>query len=613
MNKLYLFVALFCVALLSACGGNSSSDEKIAPVVNKAPTIILESALTINSGDSVNLSAVISDPEGDAFSITWQADNQEVAFNTQNESSTLVTFPVTNIDLVVVITLVVKDSSGNSSQKSITADIKAGISSNEAPIIDMPVDQTVEAEQSIVLIAKAQDPQGDDFSVEWHSENIDIVFSDKNNLTTSLELPNVSNTLITTITLKATDTKNNSSEKTLQLTILPKNDESTPTVYIELVDRLNTLSGDITSISARLTSNVELKSVLWDVSSLNVDDASIKNVTQDDITESTLTFTAPQVNQLTEFPVRIRVKTLTNKIFIADVIVFVAVDNTDSLEITLPEVITVEENASASITPTIESSQSVDSYQWRWLSEQRLTLLTPNSEILNISTPTVDSDIKGQLELTVVMGNISKTVTTELTIKNQEIVSDVNVTATKLVVVKGQTITLHVVTNNFSQIKQWSWETLNTQGNNISKSNKHFEVTAPQVSGQQTMSIVYRAKLVDNSEVMKIANITVLSEATARRTFNFDAKEVPVIYNNIEKIYTISFTDPHNFVDALSLDQSLTINTFDKAELTRNGTQIKLTLATSSISSDHYDSLLLNVVYGDHMEQYPIQLKMQAD
>jgi hypothetical protein len=612
MNKLYLFVSLFCVALLSACGG-SSSDEKVVLTVNKAPTITLESTLITNSGASVNLSAIISDPEGDKVSITWQADNQEVAFNNPNESSTLITFPITNIDLVVVITIVVKDSAGNSSQKSVTADIKAGTPSNEAPIINMPVDQTVVAGQSIILIASVQDPQGDDISVEWYSENTDIVFTDKNNLTTSLELPDVTNTIIAAITLKATDIEHNSSEKTLQLIITPNDDESAATVYIDLVDRFNTLSGDTIGISARLTSNVELESILWNISSLNVDDASIENVTQGGITESTITFTAPQVNQLTEFPVKIRAKTVTNKVFIAETIVFVAVDNTDTLEVTLPDAITIEESASASITPTIESSQAVDSFQWRWLSEQPLTLLTPNSEILNISSPAVDSDINGQLELTVVMGNISKTATTELTIKNQEIVSDVNVTATKLVAVEGQTITLNVITDNFEQIKQWSWEALNTQGNNVSESNKHFEVTAPQVSGQQTMSVVYRAKLIDDSEVMKIANITVLSETTARRTFNFDSGETPVISNGIEKTYTLSFTDPHNLVDALALDQSLTINTFDKAELTRDGTQIKLVLVTSSINSDHFDSMLLNVFYGDHMEQYPIQLKMQAD
>jgi len=142
-------------------------------------------------------------------------------------------------------------------------------------------------------------------------------------------------------------------------------------------------------------------------------------------------------------------------------------------------------------------------------------------KILNVSASAVEVDIQGQLELTVVMADISKTVTTDLTIKNQVTYSDISVWAKKLIAVKGQTVRLNVKTDNFEKIKSWSWEVSGVEGTNINKSNKYFEITAPQVSGQQTMSIIYGATLFDDSEVMEVAIITVLPESFARSSFTF--------------------------------------------------------------------------------------------
>ncbi|OUS24576.1 hypothetical protein A9Q98_13545 [Thalassotalea sp. 42_200_T64] len=304
---------------------------------------------------------------------------------------------------------------------------------------------------------------------------------------------------------------------------------------------------------------------------------------------------------------------MDNTEFITDSRIFIAVDSANTLEVSLPDTIEIEESSNTSITPTIESSQAIDSYQWRWLSEQSVTLLTPTNKVLNLLTPAVATDIQGQLEFTVVMANISKTVATEITIKNKEAISDVNLAASRLIAVKGQTITLDVITDNFAQIKQWSWQVSGVQGTNISESNEHFEITAPQVSGQQTMSIIYRATLIDDSEVLKIANITVFSESIALASFTFDLGTTPIIYNNIENAFTVTFADPHGLVDLMALDQSLTSNTFDKAELTRVGDQINIVLKTSTVIFDHTDFIYFNVAYGDYEQQYPMQLQMRIN
>ena len=56
------------------------------------------------------------------------------------------------------------------------------------------------------------------------------------------------------------------------------------------------------------------------------------------------------------------------------------------------------------------------------------------------------------------MGSLSKTVITELTIKNNFTVSDVSMTASRALAVKGQKVSLNVHTDDFDQINSWSWE-----------------------------------------------------------------------------------------------------------------------------------------------------------
>lgn len=610
MNIYKTGALVLSLALLIACGSSSSNPDVKE---NNPPVITTQTTHNIQSGGSFSLTATVSDPEHDSFKINWNADNSNVTFSNNDQLTTLVTFPETNVDLLVILKIVATDNQGLSSEKDITVYVGASTNENKAPFITLSSDLEAVGGQNVILIANVQDPEGDAVSVEWSSNNNDIAFSDKQSLTTTTTLPYVTEEVKTTIIITAIDEYQNKSQKKLYLTIKPNGSEPEPTVNIELFERFDTVSGEVTNINARLISNVELNSVLWDISSLNVTDGSVENTSQDRITLSQVTFTAPEVNELTKFLIRIRAQSINGKEFYAEANVFVAVDNTKRLKVNLSETFEVSEGASTSITPIIESSHVIDSYQWRWLSNQPLTLLTPTNKVLSLSAPTVDNDIIGQLELTVVMGNISKTVTTELTIKDQQEISDVNVIASKLILVKGQDVTLSVITDNFDQIKSWSWEVSGVVGSDRNESKNHFEITAPEVNSQQNMEIIYRATLIDNSEVMKIANVTILSKSNGRSSFTFHAGDIPIIFNDIEKSFTVTFIDPHGLVDTISLDQSLTSNTFDIAEITRSSKQVNFRLKTSSVIFNHIDFMYLKVKYGDYQFDYPIQLDMRLE
>jgi len=608
-NGFIKICGIVLICLLSGCG-----DLPTTPVtINQAPTINLAPTQTVTSGNSITLSANVSDPEGDTVSFLWKTDNQNIKFSSTNETSTFVTFPDTNVDMEIIITLVATDSKNNASQKDITITLQAMPTSNNSPIITMATEQQALGNSSIVLVASVQDPQGDDVTVEWKTENNDIMFSDKHNVTPTLTLPDVNTNITTTLTLVATDSQQNQSEKSLLLTIVPNGGVITPTVNFELPGRFDTVSGDVTTLTAKITSNVDITEVLWNLSALNVEDSQVSNITVNGIITSTAIFTAPTVSQLTEFTMQIRATTSDNANFDQSSKIHVAVESTDTLSVTLPNSIIIDENSSSSITPTIESSHAIDSYQWQWLSNQELTLVTPSSKILSLSAPNVDDDITGQLLLTVIMGDLSKTVTTELTIKNNLTVSEISLATSRLVAVKGQKINIHVLTDDISQITDWSWEISGVQGTDLIESKSGLEITAAAASGQQFMNITYIAKFADNTEISRVVNVTLLSEASARSSFSFDMSTDIEIYKDIEKVFTTTFSDPHGLVNTISLNQSLTFTNFDKAELTRNGDQITLTFMATDVATEYLDFIHLDVVFGDYIQQYTVNLRMKIN
>jgi hypothetical protein len=616
MNKLVLMSLLcFCI-LLTACGGGSDSDKGgVTVAVNNAPIIDIASTQRLTAGQSVTFTADISDPDGDAITVAWQADNVDVSFSTTTGTSTTISFPDVTTEQVREITITATDSKGKSTKKIIIVTLGASILSNEAPIISLPENQEAKGGDSIVLVATVQDPQDDNVTVEWRSANNTIVFSDTHSLTPTLTLPEVTSTTTIIITLIATDSQNNSSEKTLLLTIIPSDGEPAPSVQFELTDRFETSSGGVTTLTAKFTSNVEITAINWDLSALGDVNASEENTPVNNVTTTNVTFTAPSLTVAKAYAISLNVTTLSGAKFSADSQVFVAVDNVMTLDISLAESYVVDESSTISITPEITHSHAISSYLWQWSSDQEITLSTPTSKILSLSTPSVDADITGQLSFTVTMGTLTKTLVTDLTIKNEPVTSEVDVVVSRLVAVEGQTIKLSVITDNFEQITAWSWENLNVQGVNIKESKTGYEITAPLVQGQQNMSIVYRATLSDNTTIQKVANVTILSKSMARSSIDIKVASVPVIKSNVETVVEFPFSDSHGLVDSLSLDTNNTFNSFEKAEVSLVGGKVVLVLKIGdfSLPVDHSDYVSILVKLGAHEIPFVIELAMDSD
>ena len=395
MKNLASAVLFFCSLLFLGCGGGDSSSSKTTPTPetatttptsNQAPEISMVATQAVESGSSTTLNASISDPEGDSFTVQWQTDATNIIFSNADKASTAVAFPYSDVDIELVISLVATDSKGNASQHTLTVTVKAEGSPSIGPIITLPEAQQATGGESIVISASVQDPQGEDISVEWQADDSEVIFSDTRSLTPTVSLPEVDTTMTATLTLVATDSRQNQSEKSLILTIEPDNDESTATVHIELLNRFDTLSGDVTTLTAKLSSSDDIKKITWDMSALDVTDSATTQTTVNDVTTAKITFTAPSVTQPTEFPIQIQA-TANNTTFSESTKLYVSANSSDILTVALPSSIVVDEKSNTTITPTIESSRTIDSYQWQWLSDQALTLNSPNAKILSLSVP----------------------------------------------------------------------------------------------------------------------------------------------------------------------------------------------------------------------------------
>lgn len=612
MNKL-VFIGIFCISiLLAACGGSSDSKTTTQVVSNNAPTITIATTQRFTAGQTIDFSAEVSDPDGDSITVTWQADNDHISFSNTTGPATTISFPDVDSEQIIKITITATDSKGKSTSKTITVTLEASIAANLAPIISLPATLQAKGGESIVLVATVQDPQGDDVTVAWQSTNSAVIFSDTTSLTPTLTLPDVTSPETVLIKLIATDSQSNQSEKTLTLSIIPGDGAPEPSVQFELAERFETASGDVTTLTANITSNVEITTIDWNLTTLGSVDASVDNNTVDNVTTTEVTFTAPSLAVANEHTISLKVTTASGHEFSANSRVFIAASSEASLEVNLAESYLLEENSTLSITPEIIHSHAISTYQWQWLSTQEMTLITPESEILSLSAPNVDGDITGQLSLTVTMGALSKTVVTEVTIKNKPVVGEIDVVASRLVVVQGQTIKLSVITDNFEQITSWSWESLNVEGLDIKESKAGYEMTAPQVTGQQTMSVVYRATLSDGSTIQEIGNFTVLSEAMARSSIDIEITTVPVIKSHVETVIEFPFIDRHELVDSISLNTANTFNSFEKSAVSLAEGKVQLILKVSDLAlpANHTDYISINVKFGVHELPFIVELAM---
>ena len=184
----------YILTLVATDEHNSSTTDTATITVgdNASPTVSLIIPSTANREDVIDVEAVVSDPNGDDYTVLWTATGG--TFANDDEDETTWTAPDTAGDYT--LTLTATDTPGAETAVSQIVTVV-----NRAPTVTLTVPSTADRDEAISISATASDPDGDTVTVEWTANN--GTFANSTALSTTFTTPDSPGTF--TITLTATD------------------------------------------------------------------------------------------------------------------------------------------------------------------------------------------------------------------------------------------------------------------------------------------------------------------------------------------------------------------------------------------------------------------------
>ena len=139
----------------------------VAPPTNKKPVVSVSSSVSVNSGESITVTASATDADNDPLSFSWNADSALVVSG-QNSASLVITAPTVTADTQYVATVAVSDG-----QATVNRDVVVNViaptsgGENTAPSVDAIANISVEEGASASVAVVANDAQNDALSYTW--------------------------------------------------------------------------------------------------------------------------------------------------------------------------------------------------------------------------------------------------------------------------------------------------------------------------------------------------------------------------------------------------------------------------------------------------------------
>ncbi len=598
--------------------GASSSKAMLVKVSamtaqNQAPVIELVESVDVKTNESLTVNPTVSDPDGDSLTFKWSASDGVIIADS-NVKSTTFNFPVNDTVKSYNLTLTVTDSKGASSVKIIEVKVLEKVPDNKPPIIDLVANKTVESNQTVLFSPTVSDPESDELSYQWSSDDTSVIFSDSALVDSSVTFPQVNLQHKVIVSLTVTDSHDNESTESVEITIEPKAVSTEPTA--PLVSIFSTSSGnslESVTIKARIISFQEPTLAVWTLDNVEVQSTIFTSLSDNHYQVEWVT-ERPQVENFTSFPVTLTVTTDSGLSTIDEDIILVSPNKTPSLAVTLPSTISIDEEANKVVNATIDNSHQIDSYEWKIEEGSGVTLLNASTDSITVVTPEVNSDQEALLTLTVTMGAITRTVESTIKVKADTTPVPIMLEQSRFTAGQGQDIEISVVSDDFEQIESFTWtlQGLDTIDANETKTSLSF--TVPKIDTSVIVSVIYTATLKNGSTVMKIVNLSLINEAAIRNSLTITPPNVNVeVRNNIQTLLTVLIVDSLALVDSIAITQPFTVNTFEPIVIKKATHFIQLPLKTNTIEHDHIDFLNLQIKVGVHTFDYPLQLTMKAD
>lgn len=243
-----LLIATIATCILTACGGGGGSDNTKTPVnppvtnppSNEKPILNLsKSSLELLENKTTQIGIEYSDPDDDQVSI--QLINTSNSYSAEYSNKTI-SIKANEVDSNIISTLKVVASDGNlKEEKEIKITIKNETEEeNNAPELSVSVAElTIEEGQSSQLSIEYSDPDEDSVEISFEKSNefFEVSMSENEVFITALE---VEQTEVGILKIVATDSKGDSVEKEVSITIENLLEEDTIPPEFTLIERQET-------------------------------------------------------------------------------------------------------------------------------------------------------------------------------------------------------------------------------------------------------------------------------------------------------------------------------------------------------------------------------------
>jgi len=241
-----LYIAIFVIFSIASCGGGSSSNNEVTK--NSAPTLQLNSsAVSVNGGESITITAIANDSDGSIVSYQWQ-QTSGTAVDIANDATKTLNIIAPNVTVTenLTISLTVKDNDGANIIKSVSIQVKE---INTAPTVIIESSHTsASVDNQVELSADVIDEDIASIVYLWQQvKGPELALSDKTLSSLSFVAPDVSAVTEVVFSLQVTDNIGQSSTAQTSISLIPK--QSIPPAVNALTNNLNLMALEQTVLS----------------------------------------------------------------------------------------------------------------------------------------------------------------------------------------------------------------------------------------------------------------------------------------------------------------------------------------------------------------------------
>ncbi|MFY8352581.1 M6 family metalloprotease domain-containing protein [Pseudoalteromonas sp. SSM20] len=193
--------------------------------INQLPIVDVQDSLTVFANEQVSITAEISDPDEDAFTINWQQiSGPTVALTGENSNTLSFTAPDVQTTATLEFILSVTDGKG-----SISTYVQVVVKkSNTAPEVTIGDNLTVSEGDSITLTAYGTDADGDELSYLWQqTSGPDVTIIDATSSYIVITAPEVDSDQVITLEVSVSDAFETSTAN-IQITVKNKIENTPP-------------------------------------------------------------------------------------------------------------------------------------------------------------------------------------------------------------------------------------------------------------------------------------------------------------------------------------------------------------------------------------------------